>query len=89
MFTGKTKSGFEYEIPKSTFDNMELVDAIAESDEGNPVATSRMVNLLLGAKQRKRLYDHLRAEDGRVPVEGVIKAVNDIFTSCGQSGKNS
>ena len=33
MIKGKTKSGFEYAIEEKTLDNMELIDAIAESIE--------------------------------------------------------
>jgi len=89
MITGKTASGFEYQIPETAFDNMELVDAIAECSGDNPFASSRMVSLVLGTEQKKRLYDYLRTEDGRVPTEAVLQAVNDIFTFCGQKGKNS
>lgn len=87
MLKGKIASGFEFEIDEKALDNMELVDAIAEADE-NPVAISRVIKLLLGAKQRKALYDHLRAENGNVPIKSVSAAVAEIFNCCGQRGKN-
>lgn len=85
---GKTKSGFSYDIPENVFDNMELIDAIAESGE-NDLAVSRVVKLLLGGEGRKKLYDHLRGEDGRVPVKAVVDTVVEIFGALGQSGKNA
>ncbi len=87
MITGTTTSGFAYEVPESALDNMELVDAISESEQ-NPVALSTILQLLLGQEQKKRLYDHLRTETGTVPVEAVSTAIADIFSGCGTEGKN-
>ena len=86
---GVTKSGFSYEISDNVFDNMELVDTIAEAKEDDPVAISRLVKLVLGTEQRKKLYDHLRTEDGRVPTKETFEAIGEIFASFGQKGKNS
>lgn len=88
MISGKTKSGFEFAIENNVFDNMELVDTIAEATEDDPVAISKLVKMVLGTEQRKKLYDHLRTEDGRVPTAAVFAAVGEIFASFGQ-GKNS
>ena len=88
MISGKTKSGFEFAIENNVFDNMELVDTIAEATEDDPVAISNLVKMVLGTEQRKKLYDHHRTEDGRVPTAAVIAAVGEIFASFGQ-GKNS
>lgn len=87
MISGKTKSGFEYSIDSNVMDNMELLDAVAEID-GNPLALSKVLKMVLGDEQRKALYDHLRQEDGRVPVKAVSEEITDIFTSSGKNGKN-
>ena len=87
MLNGKTKSGFEFSVDPSVLDNMELLDAVAEIDT-NPLAVSKVISMVLGAQQRKALYDHLRAEDGRVPVKAASDAITDIFNACGQQGKN-
>lgn len=86
---GTTKSGFRYEIQDNVFDNMELVDTIAEATEDDPVAVSRLVKMTLGVEQRKKLYDHLRTEDGHVPIEKVFEAVGEIFAAFGKQEKNS
>jgi len=88
MITGKTNSGFEFSLNENALDNMELVDALAELQEDDPIAISRVVRMLLGTAQRKRLYDHLRAEDGRVPLEAISTAVSEIFGALDQKGKN-
>ena len=88
MIEGKTSAGFDFALDEKVLDNMELLDAIAESEE-NPLALSRICLLLLGRESRGRLYDHLREEDGRVPTETVSAAILEIFDACGIKGKNS
>lgn len=87
MIRGKLESGFEYEIAEEVRDNMELLDAIVEAEE-NPLAVSKVVQLLLGNEQRKQLYDHLRTEKGNVPIMAVSRAVAEIFRGSGQEVKN-
>lgn len=85
---GKTTSGFAYEIDENVLDNMELVDALAEAQDDNPITISRACVLLLGKETRAKLYDHLRTPDGRVPIEGVSNAIIEIFKAYGEKGKN-
>ena len=87
MIHGKTKPGFEFEFDPAAMDNMELLEAIAEADQ-NPVMLSKVLKMVLSEDQRKRLYDHLRTEDGRVPIEAASDALKDIFAAVGQQGKN-
>ena len=67
--------------------SMELLDAIVEADE-NPLAVSKVVKLLLGENQRRKLYDHLRTDKGNVPILAVSNAVAEIFRGSGQAVKN-
>lgn len=89
MISGTTKSGFAYSIPKDAIDNMELIDALAESNDDNPLAISKVCLLLMGKDTRKSLYDHLRLPDGRVPANAVAEEIMEIFGTFGQKGKNS
>ena len=88
MITAKTESGFSIELEESTLDNMEVLDALSDLDEGNPLAMSRLVVKLLGKDGKKRLYDHLRTEDGRVPASAVESAIMELLQSI-NAGKNS
>lgn len=88
MITAKTESGFSIELEESTLDNMEVLDALSDLDEGNPLAMSRLVVKLLGKDGKKRLYDHLRTEDGRVPASAVESSIMELFQSI-NAGKNS
>lgn len=88
MKEGKLKNGFEYQIDETTFDDMRFLDALAEADEGDPLATSRVCAMLLGKEQRKQLYDMLKTDDGRVPIVEAIECIKEIMESLGDDGKN-
>lgn len=85
MIKGKTKTGFEYCISDASLENYELLDAMADVDK-NPLMTPRVVSLLLGDEQKNRLLDHVRVEDGTVPIAKVQAEILDIM---GNSQKNS
>ena len=87
MIKGKTKSGFSYELNKERLNNYELLEAIEELEE-NPLVLSRVVNLLLGKEQTKKLKDHLRTENGIVPTEKMSEEITEIFQNQGET-KNS
>lgn len=87
MIIGKTKSGFSYELDKERLNNYELLEAIEELEE-NPLVLSRVVNLLLGKEQTKKLKDHLRTENGIVPTEKMSEEITEIFQNQGET-KNS
>ncbi len=86
--TGTTKSGFAYNVPDSVFENMELIDALADAGGENPLAISTVCKLVFGNEQRKRLYDHLRLKDGTVPFEKVTEEIAELFNAKGAEGKN-
>ncbi len=87
MPAGVTKSGFAYDVDKQRLDNMELIDALAEVED-NPLVVSKITTMLLGKAQKARLYNHVRTEDGRVPVEAMNQELSDIMNGMGQTGKN-
>jgi len=89
MKKGKLKNGFEFEVDESVFDDMELLDDLAESQNEDPLKISFVLKKILGEDQRKRLYDHLRNEAGRVPVEETMDAILEIMEIAGgEDGKN-
>ena len=79
MKAGKLDNGFEYEIDENVFDDMRFLDALAEANEGDPLAASRMCTMLLGKEQKKKLYSTLAQEDGRVPVEDTLNTIVKIM----------
>lgn len=86
--TGKTASGFSFDLPADAADNMELIDALAEVMDNDALAVSRVCRLFLGNETRKALYDHLRTPDGRVPAGAAMQELLEIFNAFGKAGKN-
>ena len=89
MIKGTTSSGFAYELPENAIDNMELVDALAAAVNNDPLAVSCVCRLFLGEEPRRRLYDHLRTEDGRVPIAALSAELGELLAAYGKAGKNS
>ena len=77
---GKTKSGFEYDVAEERINNYELLEVIGEVDE-NPLVLPRVIDLLLGEEQKKKLKDHVRAKDGLVPTDKISEEITEIFQS--------
>lgn len=88
MIKGVTESGFRYELDDNVLDNMELVDILAEGEDG-ALAVSKITKCIMDEHQRKRLYEHHRGEDGRVPYTAVQKDISEMFLAFGQNVKNS
>lgn len=88
MINGVTRTGFSFSVDENCMNDMELVDILADASVDEVFRVSHVLKRLLPGDQRGALYDHLRT-DGRVPVESVAAAVEDIFAAMGQAGKNS
>ncbi len=84
---GTTKSGFEFEIDSNVLDNMELVDALAEASE-DATQISKAIRMILGDEQKKKLYEHVRNEDGVVSVTAISDELLDMFDIIGDEAKN-
>ena len=85
MITAQTEDGFAVELSEEALDNVELLAAVQDSDV---LSLGRTIRLLMGKEQTKKLYDHLRTEDGRVPVVALSNALGELMESF-RAGKNS
>ncbi len=88
MIKGQTKSGFAYEIDEQCMNDMNMLEALSETME-NPLAFAKVCTMLLGKEQKAKFYEHLKDENGRVPVNRVSEEVAEIFNEMGEVGKNS
>lgn len=66
------------DLDEAVIDDMELFDAIAEVDGGNMLKASTVIGKLCGDR-KKDLYDHVRNEAGRVPMQAISDEISDIF----------
>lgn len=89
MKTVQIKSGFQLTVDEMALDDMEMLDAIAEAQSEDPLKISFVIKKLLGKEQRKELYDFLRDDTGKVPIDKVTEAVTEVFNALGEEGKNS
>ena len=82
----ETKSGFVCDIDDAVVNDMEVLDLVVEIEKGNVLKYPVLLEKLLGAELKKKLYDHVRV-DGRVPYAAVDAEISDIFSGIG-GGKN-
>lgn len=76
---GKTKSGFAYTLRDGFVDDMELLEMLTEMDDGNMSVLPKVLTRMFGDDQKRKLYDHCRTDDGRVPMTAVAEEVAQIF----------
>ena len=88
MLRGTTESGFAYEIDEEVMDDYDFLEILCKIDNGDTTLTIKMVDMLLGEKQKEELKDHLRAENGRVSAKKILAEVMEIFHAT-KEGKNS
>ena len=75
---GKTTTGFDFDIPDENFD-MEFLDALADLTD-DPVKMKEVLDRMFdGTDLKKRLYDHVRTENGKVPPKAIAAEIAEIF----------
>lgn len=92
MIEGKTSTGFSYKIQDDVLDDMELLDALVDMDNGDMSSYRYAIKALLGEEQRKALYEHVRDnKTGRVSAKKVFEAFAEVLNSAkeNQEIKNS
>ena len=83
----KLSCGFEAEIDEAAVNDMEFLDALTQMQEGDPTGLSVICDMLLNKKDKKRLYDAVRDENGRATVEAVSAKIKEIFDQLGSKKK--
>ena len=86
MITAKMSDGFSIELEEDALDARALEDLAKMEKDG-----TRLFSLLdraLGEENKAKLYQHLETENGKVPLEALCLALNELLTSF-QAGKNS
>lgn len=78
VITGKTKTGFEYEIDKKILNDYELLEEIDNIGK-SPLIIIKLLKRLLKEEQLEKLKEHIRNEEGIVPIDKMEKELIDIF----------
>jgi hypothetical protein len=79
MIAGKTKTGFEFSIEDGALDDWELLEVLADIDDGKTQKIGSAIKLLLGADQANALKEHCRNDEGRVPTSAMMAEMGEIF----------
>lgn len=87
IISGVTESGFEFKIPADTLDDYELMEMIAELDDGKMQNLPKIINKVLGDGQKNALMEHLR-KNGKVSMIGMSKSFFEIMGAI-KEGKKS
>ena len=82
----KTTKGFEMDVDEAMFNDMELFESISEVEKGHMLYLPDVATKILGDR-KSDLYDLLRNDSGRVPVDEVTNQTLEIIKQAG--GKNS
>ena len=78
VITGKTKTGFEYNIDKKMLNDYELLEEIDNIGK-SPLIIIKLLKRLLKEEQLEKLKEHRRNEEGIVPIDKMEKELIDIF----------
>lgn len=78
VITGKTKTGFEYEIDKKILNDYEFLEEIDNIGK-NPLIIIKLLKRLLKEEQLEKLKEHIRNEEGIVQIDKMEKELTDIF----------
>lgn len=82
-----TESGFECNIDTDVLDDQEILEALVDIDD-NPGNYTKAIKLILGEDGKKKLYDHLRNEKGRVPASKVGITIGEILRLLSEKNKD-
>lgn len=80
----KLKDGFELEIIEDNLGDWEFLELLSDIDEGETGLIVKAARMMLGKEGVKALKDHIRNEQGKVPAEAMIYALQEILESASE-----
>lgn len=84
VVTGTTKTGFDYSVDLSVFNNMRVLEGLTALDDpkGNPFAWTKAAIIILGKEQYDALVAHLEnlSDNGIAEIPAFRAEFLDIMT---------
>lgn len=71
-------NGFELDIDVSVFADFEFLESLADVANGEPANVIRPFRMLFAGDTYQKVKDHLRDEDGRVPVKAMSAFLSKV-----------
>lgn len=87
MKTITLSNGFTFDADPVVLNNMELIEALATMKNDEDALQIAKVAMALFGKNKNAIYNSLREDDGRVPIESTVQAIMDTFSQLGDNGK--
>ena len=84
----RTKDGFCCSISQDQLDDYELVDMLAQIDNGRAELLPAVLRKMFGEKQHDRLVAYVKKRDGKVSLTAMGKALSELVGSI-REAKNS
>lgn len=84
----KTSGGLEINVNEDAFDDMEVLDALTDMVDDDPLAVSRLCKLIMNKSEKKKLYDFCRSEDGKAHMKKTVEVLTEIMIALGDKEKN-
>lgn len=81
MVKGKTTSGFAFEVDEDVLNDVEFLETLTQVQKGDVGESFTLIAKILGAEQKKALYDHARNKKGFVPADKISEEIADILAA--------
>lgn len=81
MITGKTESGFEFELEDDVLDDYELLEALNKLNKGEYLALADLADKVLGSEQKERLKEHIKRDAKKVSSKKMMDEIMQIFNA--------
>lgn len=78
-----TINGTVLNIDEECFDDIELLEALVSIEKGDVSLLPASIDRIFG-EEKKRFYDSLRNEKGRVPINAVMEEIKHIVSELGR-----
>jgi hypothetical protein len=88
MITGKTSTGFEFNIPDTVKDDYEVLEAMSALQKGADILQLPiLLDRVLGKAQKDAFKEHCRV-DGRVSSERMLQEFFEFFSTNSDTKKS-
>lgn len=78
----RTSSGVTMTLDEECFNDMELLEELIGIERGDVSALPDVLERIFG-EDKKRFYNSMRNEKGRVPIDAVMAEIRGIITELG------
>lgn len=77
-----TSSGLALQMDEDVFNDMEVLEALVAVERGDVSSLPAVISRIFG-DDKKRFYDSLRNDKGRVPIDAAMTEIKGIIAALG------